>query len=281
MSNMLRFELNYGMTITPDDMEPGHLYLDGACQGPAVDFTKPAISFDHHAGCVRSFTLATCQQVDTALRLGLDVSAYHTVVMNDLDADTVVAAWLLESAVRATGRDFLADPRIIDLVARVGFVDSHGPIVPSHPMHRALSLPPDKAQVYEDYVRLSDRLQEWYDTGVVPASREFPPAPWFGVRTDGSVVSGEGDFATAYEAGAVAAVALVPGPAGTVRYTVGKRSEFVPFSVSAFLHRMNELEPGWGGGSTIGGAPRNTDGSRSRLDQGVVRAVFLDVAGVR
>ena len=28
---------------------------------------------------------------------------------------------------------------------------------------------------------------------------------------------------------------------------------------------LGEIEPGWGGGSTIGGAPRNADGSRSRL----------------
>jgi len=274
---MLRFELNYGMTITPADMAPGHIYLDGACQGPAVDLAKPAISFDHHAGCIRSFTLATCQQVDTALRLGLDLSAYRTVVMNDLDADTIVSAWLLEAAVRAgADRSFLADPRIIDLVARVGFVDSHGPIVPSHPMHRPLTLPPGKPQTYEDYVRLSDLLQEWYDTGAVPAAREFPPAPWFGIRSDGSEVSGEGDFATAYAVGAVAAVALVPGPAGTVGYTIGKRSEFVSYDISGFLRRMNELEPGWGGGSTIGGALRNPDGSRSRIDPATVRAAFLE-----
>jgi len=274
---MLKFEFRYGETIASIEMLPRTIYLDGACRGPAVDLTKPAISFDHHADCVRTFTLATCQQVDTALRLGLDVNAYDAIVMNDLDADTIVAAWLLDAASRPGGRASLADPRVIDLVARIGFVDAHGPVVPPHPMHAALSLRPGKTQTYEDFIRLSDLLQAWYDTGEVPVAREFPPAPWFGFTADGVEVSGEGDFTTAYAAGAVAAVILVPGPAGTIGYTVGKRSEFVRFDVPGFLRRMNELEPGWGGGSTIGGAPRNADGTRSRLAIGVVRGAFYVV----
>jgi hypothetical protein len=35
--------------------------------------------------------------------------------------------------------------------------------------------------------------------------------------------------------------------------------------VPEILAALGEIEPGWGGGSTIGGAPRNADGSRSRL----------------
>jgi hypothetical protein len=59
---------------------------------------------------------------------------------------------------------------------------------------------------------------------------------------------------------------------------VGKASEFVPFDVRRFLEMCNELEPGWGGGSTIGGSPRNSDGSRSRLKVEEVSRVLLDVA---
>ncbi len=45
-------------------------------------------------------------------------------------------------------------------------------------------------------------------------------------------------------------------PHGTTAYTIAKRSEFVPYDVRAFLFAMNEREPGWGGDSTVGGAPR-------------------------
>jgi hypothetical protein len=37
------------------------------------------------------------------------------------------------------------------------------------------------------------------------------------------------------------------------------------FDVPRILAELSHEEPGWGGGSTIGGAPRNSDGSRSRL----------------
>jgi hypothetical protein len=55
-------------------------------------------------------------------------------------------------------------------------------------------------------------------------------------------------------------------PDGTYGYTVAKRSEFVKFfPVVEILQTLGKIEPGWGGGSTIGGAPRNADGSRSKL----------------
>jgi hypothetical protein len=48
---------------------------------------------------------------------------------------------------------------------------------------------------------------------------------------------------------------------------VAKRSEFVKAFPGARdpRWRWGGIEPGWGGGSTVGGAPRNADGSRSRL----------------
>ena len=56
-----------------------------------------------------------------------------------------------------------------------------------------------------------------------------------------------------------------PAPDGTVAYTVAKRTDFVAFDVRRFLALACELEPGWGGGSSIGGAPRDSRGRRSRL----------------
>ena len=71
---------------------------------------------------------------------------------------------------------------------------------------------------------------------------------------------------------------VIPAFGGTRAYTIAKRSEFVDFDVRAFLAAMSAREPGWGGGSTIGGAPRHADGSRSRLPIEDVVAVFLEVA---
>jgi hypothetical protein len=62
---------------------------------------------------------------------------------------------------------------------------------------------------------------------------------------------------------------------------IGKASEFVAFDVRRFLERCNELEPGWGGGSTIGGAPRNPDGTRSRLDIDVIARILVEISAER
>ena len=41
----------------------GTIYLDGAASGePFMDVQRRVYNLDHHEGCVRSFTLATCEQ---------------------------------------------------------------------------------------------------------------------------------------------------------------------------------------------------------------------------
>mgnify|MGYP001607617763 FL=1 len=79
-------------------------------------------------------------------------------------------------------------------------------------------------------------------------------------------------FDLIYKAGHTRAVAMQQQADGSYAYTIAKKSELVsnfpvgPVSKEGtILHELNKLEPGWGGGSTIGGAPRNADGSRSRL----------------
>ncbi len=77
----------------------------------------------------------------------------------------------------------------------------------------------------------------------------------------------------------VLGVLILPAPGGTREYVVGKASEFASFDVRRFFERCAELEPGWGGGSTVGGAPRYPDGSRSRLAPETVQSLLVEVAG--
>lgn len=70
-------------------------------------------------------------------------------------------------------------------------------------------------------------------------------------------------------------VAGEPAADGTTAYTIGKRSEFVDYDVRAFLARLTAREQGWGGGSTVGGAPRHADGRRSQLAIDDVAAALL------
>ena len=62
-------------------------------------------------------------------------------------------------------------------------------------------------------------------------------------------------------------IALIrPQTDGSTCVTLAKKSDFIEaFPLKKLYNAFNKLEPGWGGGSTIGGSPRNGDGSRSKL----------------
>lgn len=259
----------YGLTITIEEMEADTVYLDGACRGPAIDMARRAFSFDHHAGCSRFATLSSCEQVLLALEMGLDPKGLR-IVVNDLDADTSVAIWLLLNSNRI-------DDRVREQVRLIGRVDSHGPLWSPTKLHKALTRRPGVVQTFEDLLADQAKIDAWVEGGdrALPEPFALPPCAVHGLDIHGNVVEVMGDFAAAYAAGAVIALAKVPGPAGTVGWTVGKRSDFARGNITAFLDEMNNIEPGWGGGSTIGGAPRNADGTRSRLSFTEVWPIFL------
>ena len=281
MSSFLKISFTYGAFIETDAMEANSVYLDGACRGPHINNEKRSFSFDHHAGCLRFATLSTCEQVLLALDLGLDPSGL-TIHLNDLDADGSLSLWLLMNPDKI-------DDRVREQVRLIGFVDSHGPVETcsvgggraATKLHKSLSRNPgvaqEEAMVWEDQAK----IDTWYQGGdeALPEPFSFPPVPvGMGITASGNFERLEGpieDFADAYARGLVAAILAIPGPEGTTGWTIGKKSDFVPYDIQAFLARANEIEPGWGGGSTIGGAPRNEDGTRSRLTFEEVRIRFL------
>jgi hypothetical protein len=259
----------YGFTITPEQMEANSVYLDGACRGPAIDPLRRAFSFDHHAGCSRFATLSTCEQVLLALDMGLDPKGLR-IVVNDLDADTSLSIWLLLNPV-------WVDDRVREEVRKIGRVDSHGPLWAPTKLHKSLSRRPNVPQTFQDLLDDQALIDAWYEGGeaALPAPFALPPCAVHGLDVNGEVIEVMGDFATAYAAGAVIALAKVPGPGGTFGWTIGKKSDFARGDIPGFLAEMNQMEPGWGGGSTIGGAPRNPDGTRSRLSFTEVWPIFL------
>lgn len=271
----MKITFNYGKTVQPEEMAKKSIYLDGACRGPVIDNEKQSYSFDHHADCLRFATLATCQQVRLALELGLNPADFE-VHVNDLDADTTFSIWLLLNPVLCTL------DQVVNMTDQIGFVDSHGPVRTPTQLHRVLSHPPNQEQ---NEAMLKDDLEQcaiWYAKGDShlrdPSS--FPTCRAFGITTDGSLWDSDddigtvADFAEAYANGLAVAVLCPDGTDGTTGYTVGKRSDFVDYDIPAFLARMNALEPGWGGGSTIGGAPRGEGGKRSVLSVEEVRVLL-------
>ncbi len=104
------------------------ILLDGAgIFKPLLDNSTKFYNLDHHEGCERAFTLATCEQALLMAYSGLELSEGDwTIYANEPDLDTVLAIWCLLNYRRvrelsATARDIL-----LPLVRLEGAIDANG-----------------------------------------------------------------------------------------------------------------------------------------------------------
>lgn len=106
----------------------GTIFLDGVANcGPFLDNEKRVYNFDHHEGCVRPFTLSSCEQALIMVFKGLDLRNQDwTVWINDPDLDAVLAAWLLCNHVRLKQKEPASLQPLIALVRLEGLIDANG-----------------------------------------------------------------------------------------------------------------------------------------------------------
>ncbi|WP_261555510.1 hypothetical protein [Frankia tisae] len=310
-----RIVVDLGVTLPLAQLPPFSIALDGMVQGPAIDADTHRLSFDHHGGCVRLVTAATCQQVADALLLGLDPAPY-TVYVNDVDADTCLAlALLVRPELLGAGQPGSVVTTTRDLVLAVAGRDAHGPAYPvRHPELLAafsarVPVPPagTVTTAAEGFSALAGAVAAIAEL-VVGLSAQRPAAPVprprpenasrsvdapparFTVARQGSgwvmlrAAIGARSFEEAYAAGHSRVVVFGELPDGSVAYTVAKRSDLVDFfpvgpasRPGTILAALAAREPGWGGGSSIGGAPRHRDGRRSALSPDEVFAIVETV----
>lgn len=120
-----------GVTVTPfmaRRMPRGTIFLDGACSGPPFfDNRRRHYSLDHHSGCIRSFTLAACEQAAVVIHEGMPLTdGSWTIVINAIDLDSILAAWVLmnHSELLCGGKRLLA--AAMPLIRVEGCIDAHG-----------------------------------------------------------------------------------------------------------------------------------------------------------
>lgn len=270
-----------GETLQFSQLPPKSIALDGFVQGPAMDLVNQKFSFDHHDGCIRMFTSATCRQVQDALLLGLNPEGFE-VFINDVDGDTVLSVWLLQHPERANL------PRVLALVDVVAAMDAHGPAYPvrdaalASAFYDGVMAPESTSRRNKSYGTLDlnellatclQNLDRWFAGELLGTSaretRSYEVTHqgkgWVMARSDSFI------FDLLYKDGITAAVAWRPLPDGSFLYTIGKKSDLVHFPLGPVsmprtcLFLLNQKETGWGGGSAIGGSPRNADGSGSRI----------------
>ena len=288
-----------GATLNLADLAPGAVALDGCVQGPVMGDEQDRWSFDHHADCHRMITQATCEQVLTATRLGFKWEG-RDIWVNDLDGDTILSLYIVHLAV--TGQ-LEAETTLTDLVRGVGMMDAHGPAA-------AVLLSGDEPNLVNAFYQsiiyptlgrnVQERFGEWQALietcnglldqllqGEVPEtqSAEEPIESMIHIKKVGNLTLtiaecvGFGGFKTLYLKGYDVVILTTGAADGSARYTVGKVSDLVRFDLTALLAALNELEPGWGGGSSIGGSPRLEGGVSSRLSPTEVFDLACKIAG--
>jgi len=127
----LEVRLRRGFTLTAAaarSAPPGSIFLDGTAQGePFLDPDRAVYNLDHHEGCVRLFTLATCEQAMVLIRKRLDLRKRDwTVFANDADLDTVLAIWVLLNHLRLVAEDPRPREAIMPLLRLEGCIDALG-----------------------------------------------------------------------------------------------------------------------------------------------------------
>ena len=284
----MKIIIQRGVTIPFSELPQYALALDGYVQGPAVDVEHYKYSFDHHAGCIRLVTKATCAQVFDALALGLNPRKY-TAYLNDIDADTVLAVWLLQHP------NLIQDPLIQDLVNDVGNIDAHGPSYFPYikdpemcqQFFKGVMAPESRARKTGFYSQIN--LEKLLFTCLGRTNRLLLKKLRFSIprekrcnsyqithRGTGWVMvhCSERVFGAMYKEGYSRVVSYhdveATGDDGTMEsshaYTIAKQSDLVQnFNIPYILEHLHDIESGWGGGSSIGGAPRRENGSRSFL----------------
>jgi len=104
------------------------ILLDGAgAFGPLIDDSTHLYNLDHHQGCLRAFTLATCEQALILVRKGLELDKSEwTIYANEPDLDTLFAIWVLLNYRRV--RDFSPEgrDRVVPLLRLEGAIDANG-----------------------------------------------------------------------------------------------------------------------------------------------------------
>ena len=291
---------------------PGTIFLDGVAQTePFLDHEKKIYNLDHHEGCVRTFTLATCEQALIMCVKGLDLREREwKIFANDPDLDTILAIWIILNHQRINNKDAIHRRSLFALVRLEGIIDSLG-----LEMRELSGLPTDLIQ---RLMRVIDRLRadelelkkagEWAKTDFVDFTvgilrkldqfliklqelddfkgvEELARIELTNNRIAVVVASDLGIYElephlTKLYGNRLGWVAL---QRGTTDYTLRQVDLFMPVNLEDVYQRLNFMDPAikgridvsrWGGSGDIGGSPRDNG---TRLTPGEIVSACRDV----
>jgi hypothetical protein len=259
--------------------------LDGyVSAGPSFDGEKIVVNFNHHEGCDRLATRATCAQVLMAIRQGMFSKFRNAfgpklnVFVNDCDEDVCTSWFLLKNHHMVAST---MNPLINRLVAMEDALDS---TAGAYPFPADLPVLQELAWVFEPYRHfrlnggLDKRDSDTFKSIIVDVENRImrhvtgQGGSMF-LDTRYKVIGGGNGWVMVEEIGAHARTAMFGDGIKayvSVRerkdnrwtYTLGKLSPFIPFDLIKLTEAFNKNDSAvtsldkWGGGNNIMGSPR-------------------------
>jgi hypothetical protein len=284
----------------------GTIFLDGAAKGePFMDSSKGVYNLDHHEGCVRSFTLSTCEQAVIVIRKGLDLDGEQwTVWANDPDLDTVLAIWLLLNHRRINEENSAVRRKIMPIVRLQGVIDAHGfelkemTAFPENLQDAALTVinglraeeiglkkqnqwgavdfldfTLSSLQKLDELVYTPHDFEEGHAVEELARERILPQRIAVACRSESGIYEVEEQLRDLHN-DRLGLVILEKEPG---IYTLRQVDPFLPTNLEALYERLNLLDPEatgeaqWGGSNEIGGSPR---GRKTGLNLGEIMFII-------
>lgn len=272
--------------------------LDGLVPGPQVDPEHHRFSFDHHDGCLRFCTTSACMQAWTAVQLGLEDLEQYQIYANDVDIDVCASIWCLKNP------DRCKEPLVKKLIDAIGLGDMHAGAISLNGMTKIVEWicePETSSKRCDDYHKISNdglksileavlyRIDQYVDgESNIEPSKQLKHCEFKMLRNEHDWVLVEANdphvFSSIYQSGFTKMVLVRPQTDGSLAITLAKKSDFVGnFPMRKFYDELNKkeyelylelnktreegskLDGYWNGSSSVGGAPRNSDGSRTHL----------------
>ncbi len=312
----VRLHVERGLTVTESSRKRHprqSVFLDGVYgEGPLFDNEARHYSLDHHSGCHRPITLATCEQAAVMLLSGLPLDEGEWQLhINEPDLDAVLAAWLL-----LNHRELLRDGtellwQVMPLVRVEGVIDAHGldrgPLagvgeaVYRQQRKRIDTLLARERELKEtgqwpstdllDYAAalLDDLDAELYPEGYLEDLLDIAEVAQVPIgqrsrailcRAKRGIYAVESVLKLRYDK----QLGVIVLDQGNGRFTVRQVDSFLPKNLGDLYTVLNSREPSnganetnrWGGSADIGGSPRQTG---TALDGEAILRAVQDVYG--
>ena len=294
----LKVHIHSGLTVSNSvarKSPSGTIFLDGVAQSePFLDHERQVYNFDHHEGCVRAFTMATCEQTLVMHMKGFDLQSREwNIFANEPDLDTVLAIWILLNHARINRQDSTQRRILFALVRYEGIIDALG-----LELRELSALPAElmqKIQRVVDHLRSTEvslkRTNQWEETDFLEYTSKILHKidqifyrvddfkDYLGIHELARVDLTDQRICAVVEAdmgiyeiephlnklyGHRLGVVFLK--KGHQTYTVRQMDLFMPITLEEIYDKLNFADPAvkcrtqlnkWGGSTDIGGSPRD------------------------